>query len=429
MSPVAYPNACSPGRQARASRLRVSASSDGYPDGFGWGDPDRFIQPCIVHQLRGDEFEQLPQFRARLLQEVFVAQHAPARIDPRPNGMPIPPVFIVNSGRCGSTMLSEALKRHPRILSLSEFFANFHAYGWYRHPTRTGDQMWRLYSRPTMVLRRILEGRPGEVLYAFDAPGARFNRDNLPPVMQTALPHLTDRHETLYDELESVVRSQPRQAPALHFRHLFAWLCERFGKDVWVERSGGSSAWAFRLLGTFPEARLIHLYRDGREVALSMSRHPAFRETVRYWRRWRSLGLDMRVILTDVRPAKRSAFARFALGVLMEHVRWRPRDEPRIEEFGHMWSLLVEIADRALAQLPPDRALNVRFEDVQADPEGELRRLVRFIGPDLEDEDWLREVSSIPRPTSSRFARLGVAEQAALTEACRPGLDLLGYPP
>ena len=343
--------------------------------------------------------------------------------------MPLPPVFIVNSGRCGSTLLSDVLNRHPRILSLSEFFANVHTYGWYRHPTRTGDQMWRLYSRPTMIHRRYLEGRPGESLYAFDAPGARFTRDNLPPIMHIALPHLTDRHEALFDEIEPVVRSQPRQAPALHFRHLFAWLCGRFGKDVWVERSGGSNAWAFRLLGTFPEARLIHLYRDGRDVALSMSRHPAFRTNARYWRRWESLGLDMRGMLSDVRPAKRSALARAALGVLMEHLLRRSGDEPRLEEFGRMWSRSVEIGARALDQLPPDRVLNVRFEDVLTDPEGELRRLVRFIGPDLEDEDWLREVSSIPRPTPSRFARLGVAEQAALTEACRPGLDLLGYSP
>ena len=39
------------------------------------------------------------------------------------SGMSIPPVIILNSGRCGSTMLSDVLNRHPRILSLSEFFS------------------------------------------------------------------------------------------------------------------------------------------------------------------------------------------------------------------------------------------------------------------------------------------------------------------
>lgn len=341
--------------------------------------------------------------------------------------MSIPPVFVVNSGRCGSTLLSEVLKRHPRILSLSEFFASVHVYGWYRHSTRTGDQMWRLYSRVPTIVRRHAGRPPSEVLYPYDTPGARFTYRNVPPILQISLPHLTDRHEELFDELEPVVRSQPRQSPALHFRYLFGWLCERFGKDLWVERSGASSSWAFRLTRTFPDARMVHLYRDGRDVALSMSGHSAFQANARYWRRWESLGLDMRNILSNERPANRSALVRGALGVTLEQVSWGRR-EPGLEEFGRMWSLLVEIACRALDQLPRDRVLNVRFEDVQADPEGQLRRLARFIGPDLEDEEWLGKVCSMPRPTRSRFEQLDPGAQTVLTEACRPGLERLGYP-
>ena len=33
------------------------------------------------------------------------------------------PTFIVGTGRCGSTMLSNMLREHPKVLSLSEFFA------------------------------------------------------------------------------------------------------------------------------------------------------------------------------------------------------------------------------------------------------------------------------------------------------------------
>ena len=31
------------------------------------------------------------------------------------------PTFIVGTGRCGSTMLSNMLREHPKVLSLSEF--------------------------------------------------------------------------------------------------------------------------------------------------------------------------------------------------------------------------------------------------------------------------------------------------------------------
>ena len=33
------------------------------------------------------------------------------------------PTFVVGTGRCGSTMLSNMLREHPQVLSLSEFFS------------------------------------------------------------------------------------------------------------------------------------------------------------------------------------------------------------------------------------------------------------------------------------------------------------------
>lgn len=32
------------------------------------------------------------------------------------------PIFLVGTGRCGSTTLSNMLREHPKVLSLSEFF-------------------------------------------------------------------------------------------------------------------------------------------------------------------------------------------------------------------------------------------------------------------------------------------------------------------
>ncbi|MEO1336299.1 MAG: sulfotransferase, partial [Myxococcota bacterium] len=36
-----------------------------------------------------------------------------------------PPVFIVGTGRCGSTLMSKLIHRHKDILSLSEVFTTF----------------------------------------------------------------------------------------------------------------------------------------------------------------------------------------------------------------------------------------------------------------------------------------------------------------
>ena len=85
------------------------------------------------------------------------------------------------------------------------------------------------------------------------------------------------------------------------------------------------------------------------------------------------------------------------------------------------------MTDRFLDALPPEKALRVRFEDMQNEPEKEIARLARFLDPSLEDPEWVKKAAGIPRPTPSRVGDLVPAERAALTESCRSSLDRLGY--
>ena len=334
----------------------------------------------------------------------------------------IRPVFVLSTGRCGSTMVSNILNTHPRVLSVSEFFS-VTGLAAFRRRRRTGDWMWQLFSQQNAALRFQLQYEYEETLYPFGYPDSRFTRADVPPIMCATLPHLTGQHEALYDELELVVRGFPKQPPADHYRQLFTWLCQRFNRDIWVERSGPSLMWAYTMLRQFPEARAIHLYRDGRDTAISMSRHHAFRTAVaslraspihllkllRHDRTWETLMLWQ------------SAIDRFV------PFRRLPLDKLELADFGTFWSALVEHGTRIFKHLPPESVLNVKFEDIQADPESEIRRLIRFISPALEDDAWIQEASSIPRPTRSQFTQLEPHEQTALTEACRPGLEQLGY--
>ena len=126
----------------------------------------------------------------------------------------------------------------------------------------------------------MLQGNFEELLYPFDTPGARFTRADVPPIMCATIPHLTPDHDAFFDEIEPAVRSLPTQSPSQQYRDIFDWLCSRFGRVAWVERSGTSLMSASVLLKHFPDARVIHVYRDGRDVALSMSRHYLFRVLV-----------------------------------------------------------------------------------------------------------------------------------------------------
>ena len=339
----------------------------------------------------------------------------------------IPPVLVLSTGRCGSTMISNLLNRHPGVLSLSEFFS-FIGIGSFRRRHPSGDWMWDLYGRQRKRTRLMLRECYEELLYPIDDPGARFTRHDLPPILCATLPHITDRYEALFDELEPIVRGQPGQPPVDHFRHLFEWLCGRFDHRVWAERSGGSLLFASHLLREFPEARVIHVYRDGRETAISMSRHYLFRMIVATIRALRSLGIDLLSSMSRGEHWDRiSPWMEPLVSTFFDPARL-PYDKLTLADFGVFWSGMIERGHRLFGPLPPERLLDVRFEDVQREPEAQIQRLIRFIDPSLEDDAWLREAVLIPRPSSSKFRRLEAGERAVLTEACRPGLERLGYP-
>ena len=323
-------------------------------------------------------------------------------------------------------MVSEMLNKHPDILSLSEFFSVL-GLNAFTGTKVTGAGMWRLYSEPGKRMSVIARETFSELLYPFDDPDARFNTATLPPIMAISVPHLTDRYEKLYDEIGQFVRAQSKALPGDHYRALFTCLGGRFGKKLWVERHGGSLIVASRLLRHFPEARVVHVFRDGRETTLSMSRHPPFRVTLARMRRARRRGVDLYRLVERLERSDR-------LTCLLAKLQWLRSDldsllseQATLPEFAEFWSKMIETGRRVFGHFPPDRLLNLRFEDMQENAEHEVRRLIRFISPELENESWIREVARIPRRTQSKFARLDPGTQRAITEACRPGLERLGY--
>lgn len=338
----------------------------------------------------------------------------------------ITPVLVLSTGRCGSTLLSELFRLHPLVLSVSEFFSTLGNRAFARSRA-TGDWIWNLYSAPWQRASVVTNEAVKEILYPVKSDAARFSWSTLPAIMATTLPHLTPEYESLFDELEPVVRSQPLQSPGDHYRFLFDWLCRRFQRRVWIERGGGSLLMASRLIRCFPDARVIHLYRDGRDTALSMSGHPHFKMLAATHRsRTGPIAL--------ARQALRSLDRFDRVAYVLRQAAWRiaPTDrlaasEVTLADYGRAWSRMIVQGQAVLEKLSPERVLAVRYELLVSYPQSELRRIIQFVSPDLIDEDWIAAASAIPRVTQSRFEELDEEKQQVLTEACKPGLDLLGY--
>ena len=329
-------------------------------------------------------------------------------------------------------MLSDVMNRHPQVLSLSELFS-FIGLRAFARDRLDGEAMWKLLSRSGPGLQAMLnrDKRIGEIIYPFESPQARFSPQDVPAISVTTLPHLTQDCDSLYDELEPVIRARPTVPVADQYRFLFGWLCDRFGRELWIERSGGSLLFGHRLLQLFPEARVVHIYRDGRDTALSMHRHHAFTMmlvTVRRMQRWgmnpfKSDAIDLTA------PPRPSSVRRFAMFLIAHFTNFDKMidQEFDLDAYGELWSRMILFGQAYLSSLPPDRLFSVSYEEILERPREKLTELLAFIEPDLSNQAWLDEAVAIPRPNPPKYPSLPPQARLRLSRACAPGLKALGY--
>ena len=336
------------------------------------------------------------------------------------------PVLIVSTGRSGSTMLSEIVRLHPRMLSVSEFFVSFDSRALVGGALG-GEAMCRRLTTPSPVFTAMMRsgGRSGDLLYRF-GPDARYRPEDLPPVLCSTLPFLSREPERLLDELLAAVEARGEHPLADQYRFVLDWLARRFGKRIWVERSGASIRLVPVLAEWFPDARFVHLCRDGRDAAISMQSHPWARLMLRYMQGLAEVKLDPFAVENAwgadplATHLERGMAERFSIAEF-------ERERVDVAEAGWLWNGMIERGLEYLGRLAPGRVMTIRFEDLVAAPRKSLGHLVRWIGEDFEDEAWLDAASRIPRPTAPRWVNLDHGERERLAAACAPGLERLGY--
>ncbi|MFI7414829.1 sulfotransferase family protein [Streptomyces sp. NPDC049627] len=333
--------------------------------------------------------------------------------------------FVIGTGRSGSTALSRILNAHPDVLSLNEFMASVGDAA-FPEGKVTGEEFWQALFRPAPHFERMIRsGLPlPEFLYT-RRPGRYTGRTTgIPALSLMVLPHLTDDPDGLLDELATAVVRWPERTAAEHHRALFDLLCGRFGRTAVVERSGYSTGWAPGLRDTFPDARFVHLFRDGPDCALSMSRHPGYRTILLLREIKERAGIDSFADLTEDHVRALPADLAPLLAERFDPALVRDRDLP-LRRFGALWSELVTEGTEFLTRLPTDRRTTLAYEDLLDNPAEELTRLAEFIGVDPAPQ-WLRTASEtldLTRRGSAR--RLPPSELTELRQACAAGTRAL----
>ena len=181
---------------------------------------------------------------------------------------------------------------------------------------------------------------------------------------------------------------------------------------MWIERSGASFEFLDGLLKTFPDARFVHIHRDGPEAALSMREHAHFRQIVSYHYDPPSTD-EIRRTALHLDPPESDPFRKRVDG---------PQD---IRRYADYWTYSVVRGYSVMPQIDSSHLLDLRFEDLLANPRGVLNQLAQFF--DLpQDEHWIeRAITHISNEIPKRAATLQENEQQALKAGCYYGQLLL----
>jgi hypothetical protein len=306
--------------------------------------------------------------------------------------------FIVGTGRCGSSLIHEILARHEGVGFVSNIDDNL--------PRLNLKGRWNgtLYRTPLGRLTR-------KGAWARFAPSEAYKliASQVSPVYANSSRDLETRDVTPW--------------LAQRFREFFEERARQQGADVFLHKYTGWSRIGF-FAEIFPEARFIHVVRDGRAVANSWLQMP-------WWNGYRG--------------PENWFWGNLTQPYLDE---WNASDRSYTRLAAIAWKVLMDSHERASQDLSGERYLQLRYEDFLREPHGTLQQIVSFIGlpwtvaferhvrqqkidasrsrafeRDLSPDQLVELQSSL----SEKLRQYGYATESARSGCWKPGDEVVGF--
>ena len=283
------------------------------------------------------------------------------------------PIFILGGARSGTTILYNLLAAHRDTCWVS-----------YLSDARPGAaapvRRHRLLDLPLVgpsQLRAIVRNRPNRTRMRWMPWPAEGDNTWHDHAGFGAEPYGTETHidDAMASRLRGVIDTHLRVTGRPRF------LCKQTANNRRLEL----------VAGMFPDARYVHLIRDGRAVANSMIREPWWNDMHVWW-------LGKRVRDWDEGPP-----------VALAALYWQHTlEEIRRHDFG-------------------DRYMEVRYEDLAADTPAVMAEVVRFAGMNADAVHARLLPGTLPNMNHKWRTKLSQEQQAAMLDAIGPALSALGY--
>ncbi|MHA2428753.1 MAG: sulfotransferase family protein [Candidatus Hermodarchaeia archaeon] len=254
------------------------------------------------------------------------------------------PVFVMGTGRCGLSPVMDLISYHPAFAWPSQFNEKFPQY------------------EITSILSRVVD------LPIINHP--RLRTRFFPPHHTEAFSFYNLQFHGFAQPYRDLIADDVSKFVATKFRDAFFRIMKYQGKPKFIAEYSGWSRMTF-LKKIFPGAKFIHVVRDGRAVANSLT-------NVYWWLGWEGV------------------------------YKWRwgvPNGEllQRIEQYDHSflalaaihWKILIQNIVQQSQLLPAQDVLIVRYEDMVEDPHHEAYRCIEFCKLDKNHPRFVRQLSQV----------------------------------
>ncbi len=235
--------------------------------------------------------------------------------------------FIVGTGRCGSTLLHEILAKHEDVSFFSNFEDDHQRLGY------IGKWGGALYRNNHLALTRAGKKR--------FAPSEAYNL-------------ITRKVSPIYVQpYRDLTREDVTPWMKCKFYEFFSEKYALYGKPTLIHKYTGWSRLGF-FSEIFPEAKFVHIVRDGRAVANSWLQ-------MTWWGGYEGISNWLWGELSD------------------EHKEeWRNSGYTFITLAGISWKILMESYEAGNALVDQGRYMTIRYEDFLDSPEEQMKKILEF---------------------------------------------------
>jgi len=185
------------------------------------------------------------------------------------------PIFIISSGRTGSTLISKILNSHKELCVISDLIEPVGNNDFFIKERKkiSGKNFFKQVSRKTSEARiKYWKIKKTKELLYFPKKEKEISCLNC-----YTLPFIFKNVKKKFKQIENEFVKKKNKSKPKHLLDFFNLLKDLSHKKKFIERTGGALHHIEKILDYFPDSKIILSYRNPIETAISMRNYPFFR--------------------------------------------------------------------------------------------------------------------------------------------------------